>query len=320
MGPVCSERLRFAENASQEELESMQNNPEPAASRILLPFRNLILKIKNNSEYVLSSVLGVKDGAAVFVDRQKLKENYESSKNYSEAFAKSLNLITVPEIETIASISPPDHPKIRRIYNKFQRDYRAKLKYREEKMLSDKIYNLDYTFGNVEHVRELSKIQEQNRNSMLEQKKVDQDKFNQLYGTAQYHLATFVYRLEGSNIKELLAMRQNLLKRNKIEVAVKDYGLTIGEIISGLQVANKNIERHLFKSFADGNVNIPAMNQIFENQDKLDPKDKLMSLKVIQLLTSDPYMKRGYENPESYEQVRQFIKKYSLNVIDNWKK
>lgn len=323
MGPVCSERLRFAEDASQSELESMRNKPEPASSRVLLPHRNLILEKKEDNfddeKYILGSILGVQSGGAIFIDRQKLKDNYGSSKNYSEALAQSLNLITVVEISTISSIAPPNDPKIRRKYNKFQRNYREKIKDREEKMISDKVYDLDYSFGNIETTRHLSKSQEQNRQEMLNLKETDPDKFNQLYGTAQYHLATFVFRLEGSNFKELLSMRQNLLKRNKIEIDVKDYGLVTKEIVSGLQISNKNLERHLFKSFVEGNVNIPAINQILENQEQLEPKDKLLSFKIIQTLTNDPYMKKGHENPDSYEQIRNFIKKYNLNVFNSWK-
>ena len=320
MGPVCRERLRFAEDAELEILETMKGESEPPNSRSLLPFRNVIIEEKNSKNLTLSSILGVNNGNIILVDRQKLKETYSNSQSYSEAFSKCIKLVSNIEINSVHSINSPDHPQFRREFLQFQKKHKQKIQEREELIASNKAYELDYSFGNVESEKYLSEEQIKNRKEMLELKNTNNELFNQLYATAEFHLATFLTRLENSNFTELLEMRKILLKRYSPKIDVKDYGLTIDELSNGLQAANKPFEKNLYKAFTQGNTNLMGIIEIINRQSAMENADKMISIKIINTLTQDPYMSQGNKDSAFYDQVRAFIKKYNISVHSNWTK
>lgn len=320
MGPVCRERLRFAEQASLEELETMKGPAEVANSRSLLPFRNVILQDKVNNA-ILSSILGVNNGTIIFIDRQKLNRLYQNSQgSYSEVFAQCINIMANHEVATVHAIEKPDHPQFQREFTKFSKNHKKKIEEREEIIAKNLNYELDYSFGNIESTRELSLEQKNNRDEMMTFKAKDTSSFNQLFATAEYHMATFLKRLENADFSELLAVRKIVLKRYTPKIDVKDYGLTSSEIVSGLQSANKGFEKNLFRAFSEGNTNLVGITEIFQKQEFMEPKDKLLSTKVVQLLTQDKYMTQGHKDTVFYDQAREFIKRHKITVHVNWLK
>lgn len=319
MGPVCRERLRFAEEADLDELETMKGEAEPPNSRSLLPFRNVILEGKKR-DLTLASILGVNNGNIILVDRQKLKETYNNSKSYSEAFSQCIKLVSNIELSSVHAIVSPDHPQIRREFLKFQKKHKQKIKEREDITESNRSYELDYSFGNVESLKDLSEDQQKNRQEMLDLQKSNPEQFNQLYATGEFHLATFLKRMENSDFNEVLEIRKILLKRYAPKIDVKDYGLTIDEIANGLQASNKIFEKNLFRAFHQGNTNLMGIVEIINKQPSMETNDKMSSIKIINLLTQDQYMSHGHKDTNLYEQARQFIKKYNIPVHANWTK
>lgn len=321
MGPVCRDRLRFAEDASEEVLSTMKGKAEVPNSRSLLPFRNVILEQKETGKNLLSSIFGVNNGTVIFVDRQILHQKYNQSNiSYSQAFAESVYLIQNPEINSVHAVEKPDHPEFRRDFIKYSKLHKKEIEERDSYSLNHKEFELDFTFGNVESTRDLSEDQENNRNEMLSLQKTDLNQFNQLFAQAEYHLATFLKRLENSEFDEILAIRKIILKRYYPQIDVKDYGLTQNEIINGLQSANKGIEKNLFKCFSEANPNLIGIIDIFQKQESMEPKDKIFAIKVINTLTQDKFMSQGYKDTNFYEQVRLFIKKYQISCHPNWLK
>lgn len=319
LGPVCRERLRFAENADIDELETMKGDSEPPNSRALLPFRTVILESKNRS-LTLSSILGVNNGNVILVDRRKLQDEYSNSKSYSEALSKCIKLVSNIDLSSVHSIVSPDHPQYRREFLKFQKKHKQKIKEREESISVNRSYELDYSFGNVESKHQLDLDQQKNRQEMLDLQKNNAEHFNQLYATGEFHLATFLKRLENSDFEEILEMRKVLLKRYVPKIDVKDYGLTVDEISNGLQAANKVFEKNLFKAFYQGNSNLMGIVEIINKQPTMEVSDKMNSVKIINLLTQDQYMAHGNKDTQFYEAARQFIKKYNIPVHPNWTK
>lgn len=323
MGPVCRERLRFAEQADTEVLETMKGELEVPNSRSLLPFRNIILKEKASDKIILSSLLGVNNGSIILVDRQKLNQIYNSSDSisYTQAFSQSLGVIQNFEIESVHAIEKPDHPEYRRDFIKFSKVHKTRIEERESISSKNLEASLDYSFGNVTSTRDLSEDQKKNREEMMNLQKNNNEKFNQLFATAEFHLATFLKRLETSSFSEILEVRKILLKRYTPQIDVKDYGLTQNEIANGLQSANKNIEKNLYRAFSEGNTNLMAIVDIFNKQDKLEPKDKIFAIKVINTLIQDKYMSQGHKDTAFYEQIRNFLKIHNIsNCHGNWKK
>lgn len=319
LGPVCRERLRFAENADLEELESMKGDAEPPNSRALQPFRTVILEGKNRN-LTLSSILGVNNGNVILVDRRKLQDEYSNSKSYSEALSKCIKLVSNIDLNSVHSIISPDHPQYRREFLKFQKKHKQKIKEREDLISTNRSYELDYSFGNIDAIKDLDSDQQKNRQEMSDIQKANSEHFNQLYATGEFHLATFLKRLENSNFPEILEMRKVLLKRYTPKVDVKDYGLTVDEISNGLQAANKVFEKNLFKAFYQGNSNLMGIVDIINKQTTMDVGDKMNSVKIINILTQDQYMTQGHKDTQFYEVARQFIKKYNIPVHSNWTK
>lgn len=320
---MCRERLRFAEQADTEVLETMKGELEIPNSKSLLPFRNVILKEKTSDKIVLSSLLGVNNGSIILVDRQKLNQIYNSidSISYTQAFSQSLGVIQNFEIESVHAIEKPDHPEYRREFTKFSKIHKTRIEEREQISSKNIEDNLDYSFGNITSTRDLSDTQKSNREEMMNMQKSNNEKFNQLFAQGEFHLATFLKRLESSDFPEILEVRKILLKRYSPQIDVKDYGLTQNEISSGLQSANKNIEKNLYKAFSEGNTNLMAIIDIFNKQDKLEPKDKIFAIKVINTLIQDKYMSQGHKDTAFYDQVRNFLKVHNItNCHSNWKK
>lgn len=316
---VTKEYLHFAETLGNDDLGSLRSLFNKNINELLRPGNPVIIEMKKTpGQYFLYTILGTNlDNSRNFLDNQKLRALLDQGVSYSEAVIQCLGLFFVTECLDVSSLSAPDHPMVRREFIAFQKEFR-----KEKKELSSLIEEHSYVppdtaFGNVNELRRLEKEPAKNRAEMENLKKVDPEKFHTLWIRGEYHLATIIARLEQTDYKETLLMREEVLKRNNISVAVKDYGFTIAEILAGLQAAKKMTERYWYKAFAEGNVNLYAMILIIRNYHMVNPEHQFTANQTIQALAND-YDMRQKTDPSKYETIRQFIRKYKLPVHPSW--
>lgn len=319
---IIKEYLNFAESLNNEDLKSLRSHFNKKTIIQMLQVRSgLIVSFKNNKDnYNLFTFLSTNiDNSKNFIDNKNLRKEYDNGSSYADSFKKSIGNFFTNEIEECFYLSAPDHPMVRQDFVKYQKTLREKKKLFSKEIENNNFIPFDYSFGNINDIRKLTNEQKINREKMLDLKNIDQEKFNILWVRGDYHLATIVARLEHTKNQETLMMREEILNKNQISVEIKDYGLTITEIFNGLQIANKSIEKYLYKAFVEGNINLKAMVLIIRNINIIDENDKGLSIKVIQSLANDFDMRKK-EDLDKYILVRKFIKKYNLPTHNNWKK
>jgi hypothetical protein len=318
---LVQEYLSFSEKVKPEELDDMKSILKKDLGSLLRGFNTIIITLrKENRPNFLLKLLGINlDNSRTFLDLQKISNLYETM-SYSDALSESLGTFFVNEVEEGNLVGAPDAPMLRKEFIKFQKELRKRKKDYEELLDEDESYALDYSFGNVDDTNDMNAKQLQNRKEMLMLKEEDPEKFNILWVRGDYHLATIVARLENADYKETRLMREEILKRNKITVEVKDYGLTITEIIGGLQVARKANERYLYKAFSEGNINLLAMILVLKSAHLIEDEDKIAAQKTIQALCNDAGMYKIAQDQDRYVPIKRIIKKYALPAHRNWKK
>lgn len=315
------EYITFSETLKSEELADMRSINKKAYNLILRNLNTAIISLKKETNpKFLVKFLGVNhDNSRNYLDLQKLAKEYET-KSYTEAFAESLGTFFVNEVEEFSEVSFPDHPMLRRNFLNFQKELRDIRNNYKKLIAENEQLALDYSFGNVDTTEKMNEIQLKNREKMLQLRETSPDKFNILWVSGDYHLATVIARLENADYLETKLMREEILKRNEVSIEVKDYGLTITEILNGLQVAKKANERYLYKAFSEGNINLKAMILILRSSDLIEDEDKFTAIKTMQALSNDAGMYKITQDAERYVSIRRFIKKYNLPTHRNWKK
>lgn len=318
---VVREHINFGETLNNEDLSSLRSPFTKPINDMLSPISTVIVDYKLSKEkYALITIISNNlDNSKNFIDHKSLRKEYET-KSYTEAFKNSLGVFFNNEINEANFPNAPDHPQVRQDFIKYQKKLRASKQEMARMISQNEFIPLDFSFGNVDDIRMLTETQEVQRTKMLKLKDEEPEKFNLLWSSGEYHLATLVARLEQTTYPETLMMREEILKRNNITIEVKDFGLTTSEMMNGLQVANKTNEKYLYKAFVEGNINLKAMILIIRNNNLIDENDRFLALKTMQLLSNDPDMRHAATDADKYLQVRRLIKKYGLPVHNNWKK
>jgi len=318
---VVKEYINFGETLNEEDLSSLKSHYNKPVNEMITPNSTLVVDFKKDEgkSTLITVISNNLDNSKNYIDNKILRQEFEKG-TYSNALKKSLGLFFNNEVNEAFSPYAPDHPMVRQKFKKYQRILRDQKK-ELYKSIDNNIYiPLNFKFGNVDEVKKMNNYQKNERAKMLKLKEQDPEKFNTLWVCGDYHLATFVSRLERTKYQETLMMREELLKRNQISVEVKDYGLTIAEVMNGLQVANKTNEKYLYKAFVEANINLKAIILIIRNNNLIDENDRLLALKTIQMLTNDPDMRFLSDDIDKYTQIKRLIKKYNLPVHNNWKK
>lgn len=317
------EYISFSEKIDSTQLEDMKSIVKKDMHSLLRGVNTLVVTLKKeNRPNLLFTVIGTNlDNSKNFIDRQKLASLYETT-SYSEALSQSMGAFFLNEIEELNLVGAPDNPMLRKEFQAYQKDLRQKIKDYGELLDENEDLASDYSFGNIENLSDLSDVQKKNRDHIFRLKETDSEKFDLLWVRGEYHIATIIARLENaSSYSDAKLMREEILKKNPdISPEIKDYGLTVTEIINGLQISKKVNERYLYKAFSEGNINLRAMILILRNSDMIEDADKFLAIKTLQALCNDPQMFKIKDDPDRYVGIRRIIKKYNLPVHQNWRK
>lgn len=318
---VVFEYANFGETLNNEDLSSLRSPFTKPPIEMLSPGNILIVDFKKDPGiYFLIKIISSNlDNSKNFIDLRKVRKQYENL-TFLDSIKNSVGIFFNNEINESNYLNAPDHPLVRQNFIKYQKGIRHLKKEMFDLIQSNQYIPFDFYFGNVNDLSKMTSLQLLNRENLLKDKEKDPAIFNQVWVNGDYHLATIISRLELTKYQETLMMREEILKRNNISVEIKDYGLTISEIYNGLELAKKVMERYLYKSFTEGNINLKAILLIIRNSDNIDQKDQFFVLKTIQTLTNDFDMRYFNEDPNKYNQIKKVIKKYNLPVHNNWKK
>lgn len=305
MGPVCLERARFAEEVSREMLSEIEGVKEPI-NKGLYPARTAILRerTEKNPRYV--TVLSVSPLESLIIDRSEMNQLYNESGSMAHAISQSLYAFAPIEGESIAATTNPKHPEIMRQFKKFQKALRSIYKERSN-YLKENPYTSYY--NQVSSKKSLSPEQEQNRIKLLSHKDLQEAQFNQNWSQGLYHRATWLDRLNFTQLSEAKLLA-NCLKVKTLppSVPVKDYGLTDQEIMSGLQHSGQLMEKNLFKAFIEGNKNLIFLIELYKKQESLAGEDKLFALR----LSNQIAQKDGFKL-DQVNKIKELLTKYKIS-------
>lgn len=317
---VIFEYVNFGETLPNDDLASLRSNKKQPITELLYPGEYLILDFKKNPGkhkliYIISSNL---DNSKNYIDLCPIREEYDKNNSLAEAYSENMGCFFYTEVNECHTVFAPDLPLVRRKFVEYQKGLRNLKKELDEMAARNEFVPLNYNYGNSDSLDKMTKNQIENRESMLQLKLEKSEEFNLIWIKGEYHLATIVARLEQTDIPETILMREEILKKNSISVDIKDYGLTVQEILTGLQIANKSLEKYLYKAFAEANSNLKAMILIIKNNDVIAPEDKFLAMQTIQVLSADPLMKNK-EDLDKYNKIKKIVKKYNLPTHKNWK-
>lgn len=277
MGPVCLERTRFAESVTREELFELEGLREPI-NKGLYPARTVILREKNDPLPKYVSILSVDPLEALVIDRTEMNEVYKKTGSMAEAIAQALRTFVPIEGESVAPAQTPKHPEVMRKFKIFQKEIRGLYKERSE-YLKDHPFNAYY--NQVFSKKSLTEDQEKKREELLKQKVENPEFFQKGWSQGKFHRATWIARMQHTQLSEAKLLGSVLESKNLLEgVDVKDYGLTDPEILQGLQHSQQVFEKHLFKSFIEGNKNLILLIEFYKQYQNIDPKDRLLNLRL----------------------------------------
>jgi len=320
---IMLEYVSFGELLSNEDLESLRSPYNKSVMIMLNTFlKPIIIEYKNSlGQYtIITPISSNLDITKNFIDNRILRKEYET-KSYTESLKAAFGVLRNNDVNEAWTPSAPDHPMVRRSFIAFQKELRVVKKEMIESIKNEEYFPLNYNFGNTNDMYKMTNDQKINREKMLEIKNRDPEKFNILWTSGDFHLATIVARLEKASFPELLLMREEILSKNNISVSIKDYGLTVNEINAGLQSSSKTNERYLFKCFVDGNINLKGVLQILRNLDKIDPAEKHLAIRTVQALTNDfdCRFEKKEENQKSFPYIKKFLKKYNVSAHKKWR-
>tara|TARA_Y100000034_G_C6909847_1_gene423908 strand:+ start:4272 stop:5198 length:927 start_codon:yes stop_codon:yes gene_type:complete len=246
--------LKFTESLDISDYKAMG---EPIGIYGLKSGRYYIIKIKEIEELKLIFVLNYDIHKLIYLDMHMFNNFYKEN-NFSKSFVNSIFEITSFDMAKAYDLTLPQDPMLRREYNKnYNKKYNEYIKVKESIKENDKFNS----FLSVENYSDLDKFQRRERETLTEERNTDEG--FQHFEMGEYHLATLLKRLESCKILEAQNFKE-MLKKHRFSVAIKDYGLTNAEIISGLSHAKKPIEKEIFRAFLKGSKNVNLAIDLYE--------------------------------------------------------
>jgi hypothetical protein len=284
IGPVCYQKILFAEILTSDELETMEKKRVKYDPKLL----HKLLIFKRKSKVTLGIPFNSDNNFVYFFNRKKIKN--VNSDNIVDSYLNAFESIKKEDIEYVSDIGNSSSPDIRRAFKYFK------------KKISDEIASLvsiskDYNdkglntinFNSISNKEKMTSSQILNRESFLKMRETNPEIYSFYWKNGIYQRSTLLYRLQNIEYKEAKDFYIFLTdKKNSqfLELQTKDYGLTNDEIYNGLRNSNQKTEANLFKAFIRGNPNFNLMLKIAKNYKKLNNENKIKVYKFFVKLSN----------------------------------
>jgi hypothetical protein len=257
MGPICLSRTRFIETVPQEKLSVFEGK-----KKLLIhshEFKTGLLREKDGKELKYVTLLKKEDDTAVYIDRSKYNELYNSGKSVTDSIMLSLEETKFDEASTISSISEPKTGELNEQFNQFVERYKEELKTREKDFSEFGFLSISSKSLMTEDQKALRKEFVKNYKT----KNIDED-FKQKWSSGHYSIATLLSRLESSKIDGAKDLAKSIKKKHP-DVKPQDYGLTDDELILGFQQATLPLEKKIFSAILKGENRLKEIGQKYSN-------------------------------------------------------